>query len=162
MFVVMEQRIIEVLKIVSQKLRGQKIRWVLVGSTSLALQGVRLKPEDIDILTDKEGAFEINKLLKEYETEPVRFKESDRFQSYLGRFKIKEVNVEVMGNLKIKIGNEWIPSERLVSRRTINIEGMGLPVFPLKKELELYEKLGRRKDHIRIQKVKEALKRRRR
>lgn len=149
---------IEALRIIYQKLKDQKIKWILVGSTSLALQGVRIRPKDIDILTEKAGAFKINRLLKEYETEPVELKESEMFQSYFGKFQIKEVTVEVMGNLKIKIGDKWTPSEELIPQRTLEINDMYLPVFSLETELKLYERLGRKKDSVRIQKIKETLK----
>ncbi|MDI6655315.1 MAG: DUF6036 family nucleotidyltransferase, partial [Candidatus Hydrothermarchaeota archaeon] len=97
------QKIIKALKIINQKLKDQKIKWVLVGSASLALQRVKIKPKDIDILTNREGAYEINKLLKEYEIKPIKFGKSSVFQSYLGEFRVNNIKVEVMGNLKEKI-----------------------------------------------------------
>lgn len=57
------QKIIEALKIINQKLKNRRIKWVLVGSVSLALQGVKISPKDIDILTNKKDVFKINKLL---------------------------------------------------------------------------------------------------
>jgi len=152
------QKIIEILKIINQKLKNQKIRWVLVGSASLVLQGVKIKSKDIDILTDKEGAFKINKLLKKYEVKPIKFGESNMFQSYLGEFRINEIKVEVMGNLKEKIKGKWSDfSQRLISPKVIKIKGMDLPVSPLKKQLDSYKNLGREKDSIRVQKIKEAI-----
>jgi predicted nucleotidyltransferase len=61
---VISRKFIRVLKIISKKLENQKIKWVLVGSTSLALQGVNIKPKDIDILTDDEGVFKFNEIFK--------------------------------------------------------------------------------------------------
>jgi len=61
-----EQKTVETLKVIYEKLKRQEVKWVLTGSTNLALQGLKIKPKDIDILTDKEDAFKINKLLKEY------------------------------------------------------------------------------------------------
>ena len=155
----LEQKTVETLKMIYEKLKGEEVKWVLTGSTNLALQGLKIKPKDIDILTDKEDAFKINKLLKEYETEPVKLRKSNIFQSYFGKFKIKELNVEVMGNLRVKTGGKWTPSRGLEHRTTINFEGMYLPVLSLNEELKSYEKLGRKKDSIRIRKIKEALKR---
>ncbi|MFH1774728.1 MAG: hypothetical protein ABH874_07215 [Methanobacteriota archaeon] len=155
------QKIIKALKIINQKLKDQKIKWVLVGSTSLALQGVKIKPKDIDILTNREGAYEVNKLLKEYEIKPIKFGKSNVFQSYLGEFRVNKIKVEVMGNLKEKIGGKWESlSPRLKSPKIIKIEGMNLPVSPLKEQLKSYKFRGRKKDSIRVQRIKEALKRR--
>lgn len=158
------KKIIEALKVIYRKLKDKKVKWVLVGSLSLALQGVDIEPKDIDILTDKEGAFKINKLFKECEVKPVkfgRFKIGGRelFKSYLGEFKIKGVKVEVMGNLKEKWGREWKSlHKRLISPKIIEFEGMKLPVSSLEEQLKSYSRLGRKKDSIRVQKIKEALK----
>jgi SAM-dependent methyltransferase len=157
------QKIVAVLKIINRKLKNQKIKWVLVGSTSLALQGVKIKPKDIDILTDKEGAFRVNKLFKNYEVKPVEFGRlkiggKELFESYLGKFKIKGVKVEIMGNLKEKLGRKWIYLHKgLKSPKIIEFQGMRLPVSPLKEQLKSYSRLGRKKDFIRVKKIKKAL-----
>jgi len=158
-----EQKIIKVLKIIYQKLKNQKIKWVLVGSTSLALQGVKIKPKDIDILTNKEGALKINELFKEYEVKPVKFGRlkiggRELFESYLGKFKIKGVKVEIMGNLKEKLGRKWIYlHKRLKSPKIVKIEGMKIPVSPLEEQLKSYSRLGRKKDAFRVKQIKKAL-----
>lgn len=156
-----DQKTIEALKIINQKLKNRKIRWVLVGSTSLALQGIKVKPEDIDILTDKEGVFKINELLKKYEIKPTKFGKSDVFQSYLGEFRINKVKVEIMGNLREKIKGKWSDfSPRLRSPKVIKFEAMDLPVSPLKEQLASYEAFARGKDSVRVRKIKEAIKQR--
>jgi hypothetical protein len=43
-------------KIVYNKLKDHKINFMIVGSTSLILQGIDVKANDIDIITDKKGA----------------------------------------------------------------------------------------------------------
>jgi len=160
---IMEYKIIKVLKIIYRKLKNRKIKWVLVGSTSLALQGVKIRPKDIDILTDKEGAFKINESFKKYEFKPVEFgclKIGGRelFKSYLGKFRIKGVKVEVMGNLKEKLGRKWIYLyKRLISPKIVEFGGMRLPVSSLKEQLKSYSRLRRKKDLVRVQKIKEAL-----
>jgi len=154
----MNQKIIEALKIIYRELKNKKIKWVLVGSTSLALQGVKIKPKDIDILTNKEGAFEIGKLLEEYEVKPVEFKRAKIFESYFGQFEIENVKVEVMGNLKEKKNNKWISlAKRLTSSKIIKIEKMQIPVSSLSEQFKSYERLGRKKDFIRVKKIKEIL-----
>lgn len=88
-----DSKIITALRIICDKLMQSDISWVLVGSTSLALQRVNITPQDIDILTDKDGAYKINKLLKDYEVKPVEYCQSERFQSHLGEFRINNVKV---------------------------------------------------------------------
>jgi len=149
-------KIVNVLKFISKKLKKRKIKWVLVGSASLALQGVKIKPKDIDILTDKEGAFKFNQIFKKFEIKPVQFGKTKVFQSFLGRFKIKGVKVEVMGDLKEKRGRKWVSlSNRLKNSSWIKIGEIKIPISQLKDELESYSKLKRKKDKIKIKKILE-------
>jgi ubiquinone/menaquinone biosynthesis C-methylase UbiE len=68
------------------------------------------------------------------------------------------VKVEIMGNLKEKWGREWVSlHKRLISPKIVEFEGMKLPVSNLKEQLKSYSKLGRKKDKIRIKKIKKAL-----
>jgi hypothetical protein len=153
------KNMIKTLEIISKKLKGQNIKWVLVGSTSLALQKVRVKTKDIDILTDKSGAYRINKILKEYSVKPVKFRVSEIFQSYFGEFKIKNIKVEVMGDMKEKLRGKWVStSEWLKSPQIIKIGKVKLPVSNLSDELRDYKELGRKKDSIKIRKIEEVLK----
>ena len=153
-----DSKIVKVLKLIESKLRGSGIRWVLAGSASLALQGVNVSPNDIDILTDKEGAFEINRIFKDYEVKPVRFRRSRFFQSYFGEFEIEGVKVEVMGDLKELVKGEWRSlSWRLSTSRIIEVEGIKLPVSPLEDQLKSYQALRRKKNSSKIQRIREAL-----
>lgn len=156
----LSKKLKEAIKIISAKLKGKKIRWVLVGSTSLALQGVKIKPKDIDILTDKEGAFKIEKLFEKYKVKvfPIKLSHSKLFKSYFGKFRLKGVKFEVMGDLKDRIGNRWVSfSARLKHPEFVKIKGVKVPVSSLQEQLKSYSKLGRKKDLIRVNKIKETL-----
>jgi predicted nucleotidyltransferase len=137
------------LKTIHEKLKDKKLDWALMGSTNLALQGIKIKPKDVDILTDKKGAFEINKLLKEYEVKPVRFSHFKLFgPEYFGEFKIGDIRVEVIGRMKKK---------RFLNK-IVKIDGMSLPLVPLEEELKAYEALRREKDFSKIKKIKNFFK----
>lgn len=150
------QKIKEVLRIICQELENKDVNWALVGSTNLALQEVDVEPHDVDILTDKEGAFLIHKLLKEYEVKEVKWSRSDKFASWLGELRIKGVKVEIMGNLKLKdTKGKWSETTSLSKRKLMKIDDCKIPIIPLRYELKAYEKLGRSE---RVRKIKEALK----
>jgi len=152
------EQIKKALLIISKRLKNTKIRWVIVGSASLALQGVEVKPNDIDILTNKEGAFKINKILKEYEVRPVEFRRSELWESYLGEFNIKGVKVEVMGDLR-KVNGELISiSEKLSNANFVRLNEEKIPVASLTDQLESYRRIKRKEDLIKVQKIKEKLK----
>jgi predicted nucleotidyltransferase len=159
----LKSAIIKALKVIDQKLRDKKIKWVLVGSTSLALQGVKIRPKDIDILTNKKGAFKINKLLKEYEVEPVKLKwwklKNQKILEYFGKFKIEGINVEILANRILGKKQKFLKRE-LFFRKFIKFNGMKLSVAPLEEEVKVYSQLGRKKDLLRIKKIKEILEKR--
>jgi len=74
--------------------------WAITGSLGQALQGVPLTPHDIDLQTTQEGAFEIEKRLSPYVTEPVREKAGPLLRSYFGRMVVEGIQVEVMGDIR--------------------------------------------------------------
>jgi hypothetical protein len=157
----LNKKVISALKIIYERLKKGKINWVLVGSVNLALQGIKIRTKDIDILTDTKGAFKANKLLKEYEVEPVKLEwwklKNRKILSYFGKLKIKGIKVEIFANKEGGKKQKFLKRE-LLFRKFIKFKGMKLPVAPLEEELKVYRQLGREKDLIRIKKIKEALK----
>jgi len=148
----------EILRTLVQKLGNNDIRWVLVGSMSLALQGVKVVPGDIDILTDKNGAYKINALLKDFEVKSVKYRRTDNVQSYLGEFKVNNIKIEVMAEYQEKVNGQWQTLDsRLVSPTTIQFEGLQIPISDLGKQLQSYEISGREKDVDKIAAIREAL-----
>lgn len=154
-----DSTLIDALRIIYDRLTHQNIRWVLVGSVSLALNGVNIEPEDIDILTDKEGAYRINELIKEYEVRPVKFGQTETVKSHLGEFLIRGIKVEVMGDMWEKVRGEWqdMTRQRLTAPRIIRFPGMDLPISQLADQLASYEASGREKDVAKVQRIREAL-----
>ena len=133
------------LKFVAKRLSHENIKWILVGSAGLCLQGIDIKPNDLDILTDKNGAYEMGRLFKEFEIQPVKYSESDKFASHIGKFNIKNISVEVMGGLKIKHKSKWKNDFVRCSKDMFFIayEGIKIPVSSLKIQAENYRMLGR-------------------
>ncbi|MEK9171860.1 MAG: hypothetical protein AAB782_01340 [Patescibacteria group bacterium] len=136
---------IEVLKIIAQNLKPHGINWALVGSSNLALQGVSVEAHDIDIITDKEGALSIGKVLHEYVEEEVKYKESEKFKSYYGKFNINGVHVEIIGNLlnKSPRGDLWSETTNLSKKEIFKLDNLEIPVISLDQEYKAYLKLGR-------------------
>jgi len=132
------------LRVIYDTLYDKSFLWALTGSTAFIIQGLALTPHDIDIQTDKAGAYTINELLKDYETEPISFSSTDVIRSYFGRFRINGVSVEVMGDIQKKHNNAW---EDIVDLRPLIeyavYDDMTLPVLDLNYESSAYRKLGR-------------------
>lgn len=156
--IVIDSGILKALRIVDKHLKSEDIRWTLMGSVSLALQGVDVNPNDIDILTEESGAFKIGALFKEYEVKPVRFGRTDLFESFYGLYDFEGTKVEVMGDLRVRLDGIWVSlSDRLKSPILIQIDSMNIPVSFLHDQLVFYEKLGREKDKECILKIRKVL-----
>ncbi|MEM5836239.1 MAG: hypothetical protein QXI23_02125 [Candidatus Aenigmatarchaeota archaeon] len=133
------------------ELLGRKVEWMVVGSASLALQGVEIEPKDIDILTTKEGAYKISSILKEYEVKPVKFSKSRVFSSHFGKFRVEGIDVEVMGDLKAKVYGRWVSlTWRLKRPVFVKIGKLGIPVSRLEDQLKVYSMINRKKNLERV------------
>ncbi len=153
----MDEKFLLILKIVSEKLKD--IPWVLGGSSSLYLQGIDVKPRDIDIITTKENAFKINEILKEFEINPVEFSETEKIRSYRGTFKIQDKEIDILGDFSEKINNNWInlAEKRLKTYTLVTMGDLKIPVTPLEQHLESYTFLNREKDLEKIEKIKKRM-----
>jgi hypothetical protein len=122
------------------------------------MQGIPVRPQDIDILTTKSEAYRISRQLKEYETKQVRFRKSPLFRSYLGEFNVRGVKVEVMGDLRVRFRSRWVSLiPRLKNPRIVKLRDRNFPVTPLQEQLRSYKALGRRKDKTKIKKIEQFL-----
>lgn len=119
--------------------------WAFTGSLGMAIQGLSLPVHDIDIQTNKAGAYEIQDMLSSCLVSPVRYRESDKIRSYFGLFQLDEIRIEVMGDIeKLSPDGKWIgPSELHSIIKYVNFEELTLPVLDLSYEREAYQMLGR-------------------
>lgn len=95
---------LEVLRRLYERLEDAGVNWVVTGSLGFALQGIPLEPHDIDIQTDRDGAYEIESLFSEFVVKPVEFRESEAIRSHFGVLMIDGVRVEIMGEHPEKSG----------------------------------------------------------
>jgi len=82
--------------------------WVLAGSTASYLNGLDVKPKDLDILTDKENAYKIDEIFTEKfkVLRKMGYSETEIYASHFGRYKLRSIFVEVISDLKIKYTNK--------------------------------------------------------
>ena len=142
------------MRLLCKSLETSDVRWVLAGSLSLALQGISVEPHDIDLLTDRQGAFRINAMLKKYEQKAVDYAETEKVSSFFGVFEIQGVKVEVMGDYRERQGTKWVSlSRRLANPKIIEVDGVRIPVCSLEDHLVSYRRLKRPKDAEKIRKI---------
>lgn len=136
---------VNVLRVIHQKLRENDILWAITGSLGFVLQGVPVKPHDVDIQTDEKGAYRIESLLAQYLVERVCFSSSDKVRSHFGVLSIKGIRCEIIGDIEKRLDDgSWSPAPDL--RRHIlyvALEDMKIPVLSLQYEYSAYMKMGR-------------------
>ena len=69
--------IFDVMKTVLENIHGERLNWRMDGSANLLVQGIGIKPSDIDITTDEDSYGIFNKAVKKYSStalpyEPIR------------------------------------------------------------------------------------------
>lgn len=136
---------LQVLRKIVTCLKDEPVQWVVTGSVGMALQGMPLEVHDIDIQTNKDGAYEIERLLWEFIVKPIRYFESERIRSHLGMCEIDGIQVEIMGDIQKRLEKqEWEePVNVEIYRKWLEIEGMHVPVLSLDYEYQAYLRLGR-------------------
>jgi len=135
---------LKVLRKLHERLKDSDVNWVVTGSLGFALQGVPVEPHDIDIQTDKEGAYEIERLFSEFTVKKVKFSSMEKIRSHFGALMIDGIKVEIMGDIQKKVNDEWEPPVDINRyKRFVQIEGMRIPVLDLEYEYQAYLKLGR-------------------
>ena len=156
--VVIDKRILDGLREILLRLKGCDLDWVVTGSLGMALQGVETEVYDIDLQTDKDGAFLIESQLSSYVVMPVHFLVSERIRSYFGKLDINGVIVEIMGDIQtITQDGNWIPPIKIEKYRCwVEMAGMKTPVLSLEYEVQAYQRLGREE---KVQLLREWLRR---
>lgn len=141
---------IKALELIITKLNN--INYILTGSTNLALQGVDIKANDIDIITNKSNANKIYNLLKMYNVIKPKQSGTDKFRSYYALYNIEGINLEVIGNSEVfDIKNKvWVKSD-LKNKIYIEFKKYKIPVYTLKYELEFCIISGRLNKATKIQ-----------
>lgn len=137
--------IIESLKRLYEVFHGKGIHWILSGSTALAIRGVDVViNNDIDILTDKSGAEQIDELLSEYRISRPDYSETEKYRSYFGKYEIEGVGVEVMGKFQYRLSDgAWSTPNQTNEIIMMEYEGMKIPLLTLEQELKEYESMGK-------------------
>ncbi|MBU1661065.1 MAG: nucleotidyltransferase [Chloroflexi bacterium] len=131
-----------VLRKVAAKLNEAGIDYKVVGGTVAALYGISTPVNDVDIEFGAEDVYRAEKVLAEFMTNPVQFKESEVYRSHIGHLEIDGQLVEIFGELERRQGDTWI-SSMAVTHNTIEIEGVSVQVPWLEEETLSYLRRGK-------------------
>lgn len=130
----------------ARRLNEADIDYRLVGGTSVALHGVPVTTEDLDLETPEADAYRCQALLEiDFGATmllPVALRENEIYRSHFGRFEVEDVLVEVMGDAARREGDRWVPThaETVI---TVVVEGVPVRVSWLEEETLAYVRRGR-------------------
>lgn len=119
--------------------------WALTGSTSFALRGLDLVPDDIDIQSTRAGVEQFATTLDGDCLEPLSYSKTARQRSWLGTFEVAGVEVDLMGDLETNVEGCWVGPVAIDEVRTkVMWDGWSVPVLSLEYEARAYERIGRK------------------
>lgn len=121
------------------RLRGRDVAWAVIGSANLALQGLDVKPNDLDISTTISGVRLFEDIFGEYVTESAH---EARFEDALKcrlRLRMQGVEIDVVGS-DSDVYNRHLEAGHVVF---VKVKGIAVPCFTLEAELAGYSELGR-------------------
>jgi S-adenosylmethionine-dependent methyltransferase len=131
-----------VLRQIARRLNEVGVAYTLVGGAAAALHGVTVPVNDLDIETDTEDAYRFQALFADHVVEPVALRENEVYRSHFGRFDFDGVAVEVIGDLRRREGERWVPT-RAKTETTVDLDGVLVRVSWLEEETLAYIRRGR-------------------
>ena len=148
-----DSRFAKVLHQLHNKLDIDEINWAVTGSLDFALQGMDVDVHDIDIQTDKSGAYEIEHRFSQYVVRNVEFSSTKRIRSHFGELSVNGIKVEITGDIQkcLPDGTWEDPIDVRSKMCFVNYDELSIPVISLEYECEAYYRLGRieRADKVR-------------
>lgn len=130
-------------------------RWVVGGSTGLALRGAKLEraPRDLDVYADREAVIAIHERLADYALDGPADNETDRYRSVLSHYKLEDTIVELVGDFRIaargSVYRTEVDHSLYPSGDSVNAEGMTVMLIPLGHEL-IFNLLRDRMDRAEV------------
>lgn len=129
----------EAIKIIHERLVN--IKWALVGSTNMQLQGMQIEPRDLDIVLHYKDLKKVSEIFRDYSVSAVKkFKTLSGKPAWEVKAKINDVEIQFFG------GDENdIYVSKLLSGRTIlvKLDGIEIPCFTLEAESQTYMETNR-------------------
>jgi len=137
----MKKEFKEALRIIYEKLKNTNIKWALIGSTNMNLQGIDVNPRDLDMVVTLENLKKIPEIFKEFSSSEV--KKLPPMTSESGwevKLKISSVDVQVLGE---KNTGEYVSKLLRGQLTKIKLDDVEIPCFTLKAEAQTYAETNR-------------------
>jgi hypothetical protein len=137
----MNSDFIKAIKIISELLNQNKIKWALIGSANLQLQGMNVEPNDLDIVVLMNDLAKMQKIFLKYNPSELKTLQPlsifDTKKAEL-TFTINNILVQTIGETP-----HSLYACKMLASEIIKINNMKIPCFSLATEAELYAKTNR-------------------
>lgn len=128
-----------VLKIISNKLEKNKIKWAVIGSTSMVLHEMPVNPKDIDIIMDLEDLYKLPSIFdNNLEVEPQNIPENK--PAWRIGLVIDDIEIEFLGE---KPDGEYLRELKEENIDYIDLDNIKIPCFKLEIDAKVYARTGR-------------------
>ena len=141
----LEQDLLVALRALYARLKHQPVNWAITASCGLALQGLPVRVRDVDLLSDRMGAYRLAQLFADEMARPIQLFATEIVQSHYGAFSLAGYTFEIMGDVQFReVDGSWAaPADFTPHKHFVRVGGMSLPVLTLDYEYERSMKLGR-------------------
>jgi len=133
----------QALKIIHKKLKENNIKWALIGSVNICLQGIDVKPNDLDIVVELKDLEKVKEIFSDYNPPNINelkpLSKLDTKKSEL-KFEIDKIEIQIIGEAEKRLYVKDLLNNKLVK---IKIGNAKIPCFSLKTEAETYLELNR-------------------
>lgn len=142
------------IKIIHKRLENNKIKWALVGSTNMQLQGMNVSPHDLDIVVQLNDLEKMQEIFSEYNASAIKeLKPLTDKPAWEVRMKINDLEIQIFAQ---RDTGEYVSKLLANKLAKIRLENIEIPCFTLEAEAQTYAETNREhKAHL----IQEFLKR---
>lgn len=134
-----------VLSFLVERVPPAEYLWALTGSAGLRLQGVDIPVNDLDLQTDGQTIFRMEKMLAKFMKMRVHLWESEHTLSYHGQAEIDGLQVELLGDMPHRRSDGVWDSPLDIESVLVCVawRDLRIPVLSLEHEARAYARMGR-------------------
>ncbi len=132
----------DALKIIQKRLTENNIKWAVVGSTNIQLQGMSVQPRDLDIVVQLQDLKKIREIFSDYDASDIKeLKPLTDELSWEVKVEIKGIEIQIFGQ---KNTGEYV-SKLLTNQITkLRLDNIEVPGFTLEAEAQTYSETNRK------------------
>ena len=129
------------IKFIDHKLKENNIIYAIITSTNLALQGIDVKPNDIDIIVNLNDLIKISDIFSDYLISSVKqLQTTTKELAWDVKLKMYDVDVQFIGEQKNGIYLSELIKKNLIF---IDVDNIKIPCLTFEAEIRAYKKTNR-------------------